>query len=576
MIPFRKFVEVMIHSFPVEAERVKFGWLQAISACTEHTPGEVDDALSNVKNDTTPVVASFKAIPQGKKLIQLAEQNSQGKAHLLKTSTELSEICQRCETHTLALPSLKPDDAFQKFASEISSLKTVVPRVPSDDPACQKALANARQAVQGFADKIVEHHCQQEAVPWIQTQNKTLESTKIVSRPPGFAVCGMNPLSEKILGCPVNKVSDLNAFYKAMEGVAESTDKLLRVPRDNLDQVRAVALSFCQEFSGWNASIHKLRCSFPDLFETTEAMRLLLNDLVDEVCHKVWKDTVSHPIDVATRVVKRAEFEIEFLKGSSEKMSDANLLLTGLTDSEPKDQMKFASVFLSSLIMFAETELLSSETPKSAGSLLKMFQDLDLQAKDTGLECSLTFPEEKDRLWRNMTNVFQKSVAVLTESVSKNIAKVKALEPLPEFKEGVAGADKSFLEAMMSGNRHATISQVVDSLTASFQKAEEQSKEFQVPITAMLKDIDQDKKELESFTRISCLTTCLRILTSKAAANCSHALEGAIEKTLAFALEKSVELPDSVKNDMNALLKKIKAAAAAKTRERSRSRKANP
>lgn len=207
--PLGDFVVQMADKFPAMEQRPKFSWLRVILHALDHTPGELEEAFHGVKNDESSVCASFRALPQGKKLLGLAEEHNQSKSHLLKMSQQLKRICQESESFVGILGGTKPEKAYGNFVSVVSSLKTVMPSCPADDAACQKLLGSAVAALRQFAAELIPHHVTFEAIPWLEAQSKVLAASKIISRPPAFHILGLNTMAGSTLNIEFEGVKEL-------------------------------------------------------------------------------------------------------------------------------------------------------------------------------------------------------------------------------------------------------------------------------------------------------------------------------------------------------------------------------
>eukprot|EP00438_Fugacium_kawagutii_P006491 Skav226930 [mRNA] locus=scaffold3020:80637:85839:+ [translate_table: standard] len=407
--PLGRFIGQMAQKFPTMEERPKFAWLRVILHAADHTPSELEEAINGVKNDTSSVCASFRAIPQGKKLLALAEEHNHSKSHLLKMSQEIKRILQDCESFVCALPGTKPDAAYHNFASLVSSLKTVAPSCPADDAASQKLLSSSVAALRHYGSELIPHHVMHEAIPWLESQCKMLAASKIISRPPAFHILGLNTMVGNTLSTEFQGITDLCCFYSSTGKLAESTDQLLKADPEDLPKLREIVLLFCQGFQSWTSAVVRLRCSSPkEIFAPTEQMMTQLVSLIEENCLKVWRDLITFPIQIATKIVKKDVFDKEFLTGASDRISDAQLLLTGLTDSEARKNMTFASAFLGDLISFgiADREQVGEEDDgsklKAAVCMLRMFQNMKLVPDDKKLDGQVDFKEEdlKFLAWR--------------------------------------------------------------------------------------------------------------------------------------------------------------------------------
>lgn len=154
-----------------------------------------------------------------------------------------------------------------------------------------------------------------------------------------------------------------------------------------------------------------------------------------------------------------------------------------------------------------------------------------------------------------------------TSSARKLIDAVHSLEPLPEYKEG---EEQAFLNAMLEGKRQETLSRFVKNVDFELAMHKKAVEDLKVAMDDFIPEHKLLEQQLNKLLRIGCITTCARILLSKAAKTKKNALVDSIQKTLEFG--ENLDLPKCLQKSMQELMDRIVKASRPDNSERKRSR----
>jgi len=382
MEPLVGFVTEMSKRYPTPT-RADFATISSVLGAEENSPHEVQEALDRLKPKASAdhyILASFKSLPQGKKLMNLADEFIDGKTHLLKIIATLNEIENRCGSHTSAMTGMPMDAAIQAFTSECGSYKAASPNASSDDAATKKALSQAGASLKGLAEALLKHHIAQEASQYLQVQSKTIAASRILSKPPGFAILTVNDLLEKAINERVVGLDDIRQFYVDLGSVAESTDALIRLP-DAADgasskNLQAVSVQLCQRFTAWKSSLVKVNCSCRELHSSVEILQNSLDALVSETSVRVWEAAMTQPIMGLTGVIRQERPTVEGLQNALKCLPDAKLLATGPQNEEVRNQLTFVTWCVEQLLNFVACTIAESEGQNHAKAVRFIFEIL--------------------------------------------------------------------------------------------------------------------------------------------------------------------------------------------------------
>lgn len=173
----------------------------------------------------------------------------------------------------------------------------------------------------------------------------------------------------------------------------------------------------------------------------------------------------------------------------------------------------------------------------------------------------------KGSLYKNLVEAYTGFVDTCSKDAKLLWEKARAYEPLPQYEEG---KEKEFALAMMDGSRHSHLADVVKDLECEVDTTKAAATLMGIEAAAIIPEINVLETDIRRYLTTCCLTTCVRILTSKAAQNNSKVLQQSVDKTIAFA--KDLTLPSKIMKDMETLSANIRKASQTRgERKRSRS-----
>lgn len=390
--PLRGFVSVMAGRFPDPLIMKEFKAINDVLNPDSSSPQDVTDALHFLKTEASAernILASFKSIQQGKKIMVMTEDKIDSKAHLLKVASDLKGISSRCDSYAIAAPSNKLEDSLRYFSSEAASIRSAAGKVAADDQGGKSALEEARASLTGFANALLTSHCLSEAGPWLQTQCKTLSASKVISKVPGFAVLNINDIYEKATGTRLTQMDDLVAFYHATSDIASETDSLLRITdtdEEHTAKLRSASVQLCQAFKKWSTQLMKVSCSCPPLANFAEQLNCELKTFVASTCTLVWKSAIALPKQLFREIVldsghDRDDAEMKLI---SDAISDAKLLATSPQDPEHRDQFLMVTSVLEDFVT-AVTAAVKAGTTKDLQYTCKCLSILFNRFKKSGI-----------------------------------------------------------------------------------------------------------------------------------------------------------------------------------------------
>lgn len=380
MEPLVGFVAEMSKRYPTPT-RADFATIDSILGAQGNSPHEVQEALDRLKPKASAeryILASFKSLPQGKKLMSLAEEFVEGKTHLVKIIATFDDIAKRCESHTLAMSGMPMDAAIKAFTSECGSYKAASPNASPDDAATKKALSLANASLKGLAEALLKHHITQEASQYLQVQAKTIAASRILSKPPGFAILTVNDLLEKAINERVVGLDDIRQFYVDLGSVAESTDALIRLPEAvdaaSSKNLQKVSVQLCQRFTAWKSSLVKVNCSCRDMQSDVEALQNSLDALVSETSVRVWEAAMNLPIMALTGVIRQEKPTDEGLRNALNGIPDAKLLATGPQREEVREDLTIVTWCVEQLLNVVACTIADSEGQNHAKAIRFIFE----------------------------------------------------------------------------------------------------------------------------------------------------------------------------------------------------------
>lgn len=366
MNPLRGFVVTLSASLPVASVRDEFRILAKIVNANTQNPTEVVDAVELVKKAmpaSMGLLACFRMIPQGKRIMQLVEEFVAGRATSMKLISDLNDIKNKATTLAEVVPSLKVSEGVTQCLSLLSDIRHLTTK-KLEDQSSKIALNQAKEELTKLADTLVNIHVVHEVSPWIQTQSETLRASRVMCRSPAFEITKLKPELESTLGYESARFKDLASFFKSWDAVSAEVDAMLHIPRGDteeaVEKVREVLIRLCQGMELSEDSKKAVFVSCPGLFIPCKAFGENLGHYANEQCVSAWKQTMVKPLQMVTVLTakgstytKLENYDPNDLAKLSTRVADAKLLATGFQQEDHKQEVQLATNFVESVIKFA-------------------------------------------------------------------------------------------------------------------------------------------------------------------------------------------------------------------------------
>lgn len=382
--PLRGFVHALSLGMPLQGCKNECDVLsKIINACSKN-PTEVTDALAEVKSATPakrPMIAAFRMIPEGKKIIALVEEYVAGRADALKVVGDINDIKTKALSFQEVSSSLTMQQSVSQCLDLVSLLRPFIAKKIEDD-GTKDALKQAIDEVVKLSSVLVGLHVSQEASVWLSTQAETLKASRVISKPPGFDIMKLLPEFKSVLSVNIQALVDLESFYKSLDAISGEVDALLRMPPGPItDDRRTIIVRLCQASQTWQDSKSAVLPTCPGLYIPCKCLGDVLESYVGQECVKSWQLALVTPMKLVSGAVvsswteetfKQSEFA-DLIKVGIERIADAKLLATGFRDETVKADVAASTAFVEAVVSFAK--LLQAGDP-SIGSTVKATQDI--------------------------------------------------------------------------------------------------------------------------------------------------------------------------------------------------------
>ncbi|CAK9078408.1 unnamed protein product [Durusdinium trenchii] len=576
----------MVDRFPEEVALKDFQSIHAVVNANTANPQAVGDGLQALKTEASAdrnILASFKAISQGKKIMSMVEEALEGKKHVLKVASDLKDICSRCESYTDAVTATKLEDSVRYFTTEASSVRSLAAKVAADDSSGKSMLQCAVDVLFKFAKALLNQHCQSEAKPWLAIQLKTLRASKVISKAPGFGIMNVNDILEKATGQRFAGLDDISGFYNATSSLSTETDTLLRMAgEDSVSAaLRECSVMLCRKFQCWSDSLEKLLISCPELTDASAELNKELQLFVSDTSVQVWHAAIAMPKEaflVFMQVVAAAPNPIEGkddglppIEDLNAAISDAKLLATGPYDTKQREILVSVTGVVEAMVNTCHF-CKNAQKHHVSGSVRKAFDAFILCGflpSECALQHGLHEQVNIDRVKLSeevLTKEFKELIEDHRRSVKDITEAEQKMEPFPVYTEG---NEKSFLLNMMQNNRHKQLTSLSDEMQTRLDTVTQDATVLNVQPETILPEFSFASAERTRWLSIACLATCLRILGSKASGNLSMAIKNSLDKTIEFKELHNLDVPEPVIQQMRDLSKRIEAASNPKKRKES-------
>ena len=380
MEPLRNLVTHMANALPLQQAREDFNVISQLLGCMSLQPTIARECATTIKSQSGPdrsVLASFKNLAQGKKLLALAEEHVVSCSDSVELHQKLEEVKSKAETFLATVGSIQLAEGVTQCLDLLSSIRSFASKVESSkNDGSQASLKAATDAVRNLVSGLALHHVKVEANPWLSSQAQTLNLSQILSKPPAFEVLKLSSESKRALGGEIKVLVDLEAFYTGTAEVASEVDALLRMPSSTSFEARkACIVRLCKTFQSWCSKKSTVLVSFPDMFETCAKLSLELDGYVDLQSTTAWRQSLAGPLQRFSKIVcknmgqqafqeLRKEGELQSALGS---MDDALLLLTGIQDQGSKKNAEMATSFVQKCLRCADN-MCNSECSNAAAA----------------------------------------------------------------------------------------------------------------------------------------------------------------------------------------------------------------
>ena len=410
MQPLRGFVLALSMGMPSAQGKDDFKVLGLIANPGSNNPVEVMDALKIV-NDSKPasrgMLAGFRMIPSGKKLLTLVEEFVAGRADSMKLLSGVHEAKSKAVTFQEVVKSLKPEEGVSHCLDLLASLRPAVGKKPGDD-LLTAALKQASEEVIKLGGALVEGHVGGEAFTWLCSQAETLQTSYIMSQPPAFEVLKLPAEFKAVLQHEMQSLTDLGKFYKSLEALATQVTALRQEqgdlgPDEMAEKRRSGIVALCQASQTFQDIKRGTFVSCPGLYMPTKKFNDALNMYLHGQCVSSWKHSLTRPLVVVSKIIGWAwedqpfqEEDKTVLATALDRVADAKLLATGFQDGRVKADVHLATHFVEALVHLAESVLDGSRSQAvSVRALHGILIALELVAKDSEVSMNTQIPKEK-------------------------------------------------------------------------------------------------------------------------------------------------------------------------------------
>lgn len=321
-------------------------------------PMNVSRAVQEIKEAASAdrmILATFKAMPQGKRYLDLAEEFAADKVKCIEHLKTLDTVRVECTAFTEAIACGKMyeskmlvDECWRLGRLFADALKQTSDQkkdgADADGQAVENAKKDSKQSLCDFVDVVVATHLVSESQAWIQDQLKS------ASNDPGWALgelyawdffrlrdfntkccCDQGPSSMLLLTMAFHDASA--SLVKAFRDYDKCAD-------------RSVATSLCSSFTSWRECLvglnKKIAESFSDYSKTVDLLKVSIEGKIDHIFKGAWRGALVKPLELFCKLmsgvqdggliacVEKLEIDTD---GLLEACSQASFLVTGLSDN---------------------------------------------------------------------------------------------------------------------------------------------------------------------------------------------------------------------------------------------------
>ena len=141
------------------------------------------------------------------------------------------------------------------------------------------------------------------------------------------------------------------------------------------------------------------------------------------------------------------------------------------------------------------------------------------------------------------------------ETMDKALGEIKALEPFPVYKPR---EEVAFVNEMKP--KFKKLAGLNDQLEVVLSSVKHLSVDMRLEPSKILPTHDLAQSEVKKILTLCCTNTAAKILSSKAASNCSGSLGQGVDKTLEFAVNNGLSLPKEILTGLKSCQARLKEA----------------
>lgn len=296
-------------SWPFATGREDFGVLHVVVNARSQSPTDVISSLKLVKDAvpaTKGLLTGFRLIPQGKKLVAMADEFVASRQETMKFVNEIDEVKSKAATFRTTVNALKVEDSVKHALELLATVRALRQQKGWKEEGSQLAMNNALEELKGLCKDIVNQHVIAEATPWVLSQAETLKASRIISKPPAYNVLQLASEFKAIYNEDYQTLVDLSAFYKGVEGLATEIDAILRVPHGDAKAQRQSVLNLCQAYKVYTDCRVAAYVTCPGLYIPCSKLSEDLDVFMKGQCENAWRDSLATPLSDLDRTCHQA------------------------------------------------------------------------------------------------------------------------------------------------------------------------------------------------------------------------------------------------------------------------------
>ena len=364
MRPLRDFLSHMARNYPYEEGtestcKSDFASLHVLVAGSQN-PSSVLRIVAEVraaakeKQSPRALLATFGALPQGRRLLEINESQAQGTIDSLKFIGKLDEVANKAKSLSLvvrgAISDVKGldkmiDASLSLVDSFVAAQKAVVNAAQDlvvDTQENQSYTTTVNEAQEHLAALIrgcARKHISLEGEQWLKSQIEALQVGGALTAVPNFKITCFSNVNLKKLGCPLQEIPDLLSFYKAsseLQGFMETLVGVMSV--SGSDHAEKQSLAATQTFAAvklWIQTEKAVTVSFRELHQWTCQVKELLTASVTKHCISAWSQVMKKPLLLLSNIMSvgwgktSLNLETSDVTSAISACADAGLLSTG-------------------------------------------------------------------------------------------------------------------------------------------------------------------------------------------------------------------------------------------------------